>query len=138
MKRGELIILWVGGLLSIVTVMGGWPSDVDVRIYGTGIVMTRVVEKVGIVLAIWIMCGLVWVTLYKRSRTKQKEHRPTEETILTERKNVGDEILMTKGYGYSELEIRKQQFVRLLHGAALWIVLCLILAIVAILVAKFI
>jgi hypothetical protein len=145
MKWGGLIILWVGGLLSIVTLMGGWPSDLDVRVYGPGIVMARVAEKVGIVLAIWIMCGLVWVSPYKRSRTKKKQPRPTEQTILTERKNMGDEIQMsaslkvgeTKGYGYSELEIMKQQFMRLLRGAALWIVLCFILAIVAILVAKF-
>jgi hypothetical protein len=68
MKRGELIILWVGGLLSIIPLMVGWPSDLDVRLYGAGIVVVRVVEKVGIVLAIWILCGLVWLTLYRRHK----------------------------------------------------------------------
>lgn len=60
MKWGELIILWVGGLLSIIALMVGWPDGLDVRMYGAGIVVVRVVEKVGFVLAIWILCGLVW------------------------------------------------------------------------------
>jgi hypothetical protein len=70
MKRGELIILWVGGLLSIIALMVGWPDDLDVRRFGAGIVVIRVVERVSIVLAIWILCGLVWVTLYRRTRSK--------------------------------------------------------------------
>jgi hypothetical protein len=73
MKRGELLILWVGGLLSIVILMVGWPDGLDVRMYGAGIVVVRIVEKISIVLAIWILCGLVWVTLYKRSRNKEKK-----------------------------------------------------------------
>ena len=74
MKRGEIVILWIGGLLSISALgFGGWPSGLDVRIYGAGIVVVHIVKKVSIVLAIWILCGLVWVTLYKRSRAKEKE-----------------------------------------------------------------
>jgi hypothetical protein len=52
-KRGELIILWVGGLLSVFVLIEG----------------ARVEEPfiIGVfLLAIWIICGLVWLTLYRR------------------------------------------------------------------------
>ena len=74
MKPGELIILWVGGLLSIVALMvDHWPNYFDVRRYGSGVLALHVLQRLSVVLAIWILCVLVWVTLYKRSRTKEKE-----------------------------------------------------------------
>jgi hypothetical protein len=157
MKWGELIILWIGGLLSIIPLMVGWPSDLDVRLYGAGIVVVRVVEKVSIVLAIWILCGLAWVTLYKRSRTKEKgtDGKPTTrpqktgdsttpilpnqaEVVLTE-KETGEEKLKTseESYGASELGIMKRQFMGLLRGFALWYVVVLLLAMIGLLAGKF-
>jgi hypothetical protein len=152
MKWGELIILWVGGLLSIMTLIANWPSHVDVRVYGPGIVMATVAQRVGLVLAIWIICGLVWVSLYKRSRTKKP--RPTEQTIPTEKANGENEIQMNvassqnlqeerpltmseEGYGYKELRRMKRQFMGLLgFWAALWAAF-MVIAVIAILAAKF-
>ena len=55
MKRGELIILWVGGLLSVLVLIAG--ANVSER---DPFVMAA------LLLAIWIICGLVWLTLYRR------------------------------------------------------------------------
>jgi hypothetical protein len=55
MKRGELIILWVGGLLTVANLVGVALHGAQARdVYPTLI----------LILAIWIICGLVWLTLY--------------------------------------------------------------------------
>jgi hypothetical protein len=77
--------------------------------------------------------GTAWVIRGFREEEKNNRDRSTGQVILTE-KVTGEG---KEGYGYNELEIMKQQFTGLLRGAALWVVLCFILAIVAILAAKF-
>ena len=67
MKTGELIILWVGGLLSVVVVVGGLGvSDLDLRVYGAGTIVSQALSAAGKLISIWILCGLVWLTIYKR------------------------------------------------------------------------
>jgi hypothetical protein len=53
MKRGELIILWVGGLLSVFVLIMALDHQ---EIWAVAVFL----------LAIWIICGLVWLTLYRR------------------------------------------------------------------------
>jgi hypothetical protein len=57
MKRGELIILWVGGLLSVLVLIAG-ANDYRRDYFIMGVLL----------LAIWIICGLVWLTLYRRKK----------------------------------------------------------------------
>jgi hypothetical protein len=72
MKRGELVILWIGGILSsLVLLLGsygmpGVPSEVELKIDGADTVAGHVVQTVFVLLAIWIICGLVWVSIYRR------------------------------------------------------------------------
>ncbi len=73
MKTGELIILWVGGLLSVtVLVQLRGPSELEIKAYGAAILVTWLVSTVRDLISIWILCGLVWLTLYKRDRSKGK------------------------------------------------------------------
>jgi Na+/phosphate symporter len=67
MKRGELIILWVGGLLSValLTIMVV-PTSRGVIPTDEPIVAGYVFNLLTKLLAIWIICGLVWLTLYRR------------------------------------------------------------------------
>jgi len=71
MKRGELVILWVGGLLSValltVTVA---PTSFSSRTeLDEPIIAGYVFNVVTKLLAIWIICGLVWLTLYRRKKS---------------------------------------------------------------------
>jgi hypothetical protein len=71
MKRGELIILWVGGLLSVVVLSGGAPripSSIDLPFVSSGTVAGYVVDLIARLASIWILCGLAWVTLYRRKK----------------------------------------------------------------------
>jgi hypothetical protein len=83
MKRGELIILWVGGLLSVAllipVVPSSDPSMRDVILRDLGLPMKDTQPSMAVVagyvfnvvtklLAIWIICGLVWLTLYRRNK----------------------------------------------------------------------
>ena len=79
MKRGELIILWVGGLLSVaVLILADVPTLVfsgrDSILNELGLatrdaqpsmaaVAGYIFEVIARLLAIWIICGLVWLTL---------------------------------------------------------------------------
>jgi len=66
-KTGELVILWIGGLLSIGVLIGGSPIDaLDIKVFGPGLVAAQIVRILSSLLAIWILCGLVWITLYRR------------------------------------------------------------------------
>jgi hypothetical protein len=74
MKRGELVILWLGGLLSVAILITAAvpPSSVRDELLGLrgptsmGTVAAYVFEVVSKLLSIWIICGLVWLTLYRR------------------------------------------------------------------------
>jgi hypothetical protein len=71
MKRGELIILWVGGLLSVallIITVAPLSSRADLGLGGEPIIAGYVFNLVTKLLAIWIICGLVWLTLYKRDK----------------------------------------------------------------------
>jgi hypothetical protein len=73
MKRGELIILWVGGLLSAaLLVTANVPTSIRDEILRGGpssmaAVAGYVFEVIAKLLAIWIICWLVWLTPYRRS-----------------------------------------------------------------------
>jgi hypothetical protein len=81
MKHGELIILWVGGLLSVALLLPvaptSEPSMRDQMLRDLGLAMKDAQPSIAVVagyvfnvvsklLAIWIICGLVWLTLYRR------------------------------------------------------------------------
>jgi hypothetical protein len=74
MKRGELVILWVGGLLSTAVLLlqaanvPRVPSELTLKIDGAHTVSGHIIVTVFILVAIWIVCGLVWVTLYLRTK----------------------------------------------------------------------
>lgn len=83
MKRGELVIMWVGGLLSAALlatvnvptsirdeVLRGGPSSMAA-------VAGYIFEVIARLLAIWIVCGLVWLTLYRRESAR----RPTRDGL---------------------------------------------------------
>jgi hypothetical protein len=66
MKRGELIIAWLGGLASVF-VVSNFRVGRGIR---TGPVLGDLGEGIAHIffylLAIWIVCGLVWLTIYRR------------------------------------------------------------------------
>ena len=69
MKTGELIILWIGGLLSVaVLLMGGIGGPLELRMYGIGLVVEKAVQTAKALISIWVLCGLIWLTVYKRKR----------------------------------------------------------------------
>jgi hypothetical protein len=77
MKIGELIILWVGGLLSVAVLVltNIGPTDpLGLGRYSgsVGSVIGSTIHLIGIVISIWILCALVWLTIYKRIRSKGK------------------------------------------------------------------
>ena len=58
MKTGELIILWVGGLLSVFLLNErGAPSDLDIRTFGPAIRIPWLVGVATRVATIWILCA---------------------------------------------------------------------------------
>ena len=66
-KTGELIILWVGGLLSVsVLVALRAPDDLEIRTFGPAILIPWLVGMATLVATIWILCALVWLTIYER------------------------------------------------------------------------
>jgi hypothetical protein len=82
MKRGELIILWIGGLLTMaLLLLADVPSGLSVRdsmlrelglptseAASMAAVTASVFKVISRILAVWIICGLVWLTLYRRKR----------------------------------------------------------------------
>jgi hypothetical protein len=65
MKRGKLIILWIGGILSAaLLVLDQAPGPIEQKLYVT--LGGHVVNLLAKLAAIWIICGLVWLTLYRR------------------------------------------------------------------------
>ena len=60
MKRGELILLWTGTLLSTALLI----LDQD-PIYDEQNLNAHLVSLFAKLAAIWIICGLVWLTLYR-------------------------------------------------------------------------
>ena len=76
MKTGELIILWVGGLLSValfafVNAPLSWTPRLEIDQPVIGGYFFNVLTKLA---AIWIICGLVWLTLYRRKKRRLKGH----------------------------------------------------------------
>jgi hypothetical protein len=81
MKRGELIILWVGGLLSVGcinprgrtdfgvsgrdSILNEWGLPTRDAQPSMAAVLVTFSEVMARLLAIWIICGLVWLTLYR-------------------------------------------------------------------------
>lgn len=66
MKRGELIILWVGGLCSVAVLL---LVDAPTRTMSfEPVIAGYVFNVVTKLLAICIICGLVWLTLYRRDK----------------------------------------------------------------------
>jgi hypothetical protein len=68
MKRGELTILWVGGLLSVallIITIAPTSSSPRTELYEP-IIAGYVFNVITKLLAIWIICGLLWLTLYRR------------------------------------------------------------------------
>ena len=69
MKRGELVILWVGGLLSAaLLIIIEAPLHRGLIAADEPIIAGYVFNVVTKLLAIWIICGLVWLTLYRRKK----------------------------------------------------------------------
>jgi hypothetical protein len=68
MKIGELIILWVGGLLSAaLLIVTAAPTSTRSNLgLGEPLIAGYVFNLVTKLLVIWIGCGLVWLTLYRR------------------------------------------------------------------------
>ena len=72
MKWGEIILLWVAGLWTVFVLLGldldiKNPLIVDPRLFASVSEGTWVplIDKS---LPIWIICGLLWVTIYKRKK----------------------------------------------------------------------
>ncbi|MGH7774326.1 MAG: hypothetical protein ACREQA_19040 [Candidatus Binatia bacterium] len=70
MKRGELIILWVAGIWTIVAIVLGGDPHVsggrgDAPLYQSAAYLSYVFR---IAAPMWILCGLAWVTIYKRTK----------------------------------------------------------------------
>jgi len=71
MQRGKLIIPWVGGILSSLVLMAAVTnapdvqSQVDLAVRGGPTVGGHIIETIFLLLAIWILCGLVWGWLYR-------------------------------------------------------------------------
>ena len=89
MKRGQLIILWIGGILSAaLLILSQAPDPVEQKISLTlGAYVINVLTKLAV---IWIVCGLVWVTMYKRSRTNEKNvaAKPIEVTKNSQNERI--------------------------------------------------
>jgi Na+/phosphate symporter len=71
MKRGELVILWIGGLLSVallIIVQAPLSHTPGIDINREPIIAGYVFNIITRLLAIWIVCALVWLTLYRRSK----------------------------------------------------------------------
>ena len=68
MKTGELIILWVGGLCSVFVLIVSSPPTETLSL--EPIIASYFINIIRSLLAIWILCGLVWVTLYRRQPKK--------------------------------------------------------------------
>jgi hypothetical protein len=70
MKRGELVILWIGGLLSAaLLIIVQAPLSHNPRIdFDEPMITGYIFNVVTKLLAIWIICGLVWLTLYRRNK----------------------------------------------------------------------
>jgi len=67
MKRGELIILWIGGILSVaLLVLSQAPDPITQKVSLT--LGGYIVDLIMKLAAIWIICGLVWLTLYRRDK----------------------------------------------------------------------
>lgn len=52
LKLGELAILWTGGILSVVVLL-----QID---------NSTIRAVAAVLIAIWIICALVWLTIYRR------------------------------------------------------------------------
>ena len=66
MKRGELVIVWLGGLASLFVLLNfrvgsGLRLEASLGDVGEAIAHTAMY-----LLANWILCGLVWLTIYRR------------------------------------------------------------------------
>jgi hypothetical protein len=75
LRTGEIIILWLGGLLSalVLVIYGGRVENVAGGPLGleqpsVGTVVGGIFAALAFIGAIWITCALVWVTMYKREK----------------------------------------------------------------------
>ena len=70
-EEGGTDYSWAGGLCSVAVLLLVPAPTQTMRF--EPVIAGYVFAVAKTLLAIWILCGLVWVTLYKRSRTKEKE-----------------------------------------------------------------
>jgi hypothetical protein len=74
MKRGQIILLWIGGLWTVFVIVGsvldvvtiGSIVDYDPQAYLSYYIKVIVLLS----LPVWIVCGLVWVTKYRTRRSR--------------------------------------------------------------------
>ena len=79
MKKGELVILWIGGLLSIVVLIASEAPTRASFIRGEQpIAAAYFINAAFRLVGIWIVCGLAWLTLYKR-----KEYRALSSSLYS-------------------------------------------------------
>ena len=60
LKRGELILLWVAGLWTVLALL--------LAANAVGPVSRRLLEALVFSAAGWIICGVIWVTYYGREK----------------------------------------------------------------------
>lgn len=58
LNRGEIILLWIAGLWAAFILLVGAKENRDL------------IEILGPILSVWIICGLVWVTFYGWRKTR--------------------------------------------------------------------
>ena len=68
MKRGELILLWIGTLLSTALLIIDQNPDHVLVQQDLDLHLVSLFAKLA---AIWIICGLVWLSLYRRALLSQ-------------------------------------------------------------------
>ena len=68
MKRGELILLWIGTLLSTALLIIDQDPDHVLVQQNLDLHLVSLFAKLA---AIWIICGLVWLSLYRRALLSQ-------------------------------------------------------------------
>jgi hypothetical protein len=74
MKRGQIILLWVGGLWTVLVTVGsildlvtiGSIVDNDPPAYVSYYIKVIVLLS----LPVWIVCGLIWVTKYRTKSSR--------------------------------------------------------------------
>ena len=61
MKWGEIVILWIGGGLTIFSMVTNPPISNELGVMWD-------LDGLWPIISIWIVCGLIWITIYKRKK----------------------------------------------------------------------